>query len=161
MTSFWFFCQSGESCLHAACKYGHVSVVDYLTTIHTSLDLRDQVLIMHYSLGKQTLQMPYLNSKVNKNWKILSLRKNKTLCQLRGETWYGIFFCFVCLDCFYWVYFCLPFIFYQHQDTALHIATWHGFPRIVRSLCKAGASVTYQNEVINIFDFSQDDCSKI
>lgn len=35
--------------MHAACKYGHLSVIDYLTTIHTNLDLQDKVnLIIFY-----------------------------------------------------------------------------------------------------------------
>ena len=45
---------------------------------------------------------------------------------------------------------CLILILFQHQDTALHVAVWHGFPRIVRALCKAGSCVTYQNEVFTL-----------
>ena len=42
------------------------------------------------------------------------------------------------------VYFSLSF---QHLETGLHIAAWHGFPRIVEILCQAGASVNTKNEV--------------
>ena len=35
--------QNKESCLHAASNYGHTSTVEYLTSIHTSLDLQDVV----------------------------------------------------------------------------------------------------------------------
>ncbi len=35
--------QSGESCLHVACKYGQCDVVSFLTTIHINLDLQDEV----------------------------------------------------------------------------------------------------------------------
>ena len=35
--------QNGESCLHTACNYGHTSTVEYLTSIHTNLDLQDVV----------------------------------------------------------------------------------------------------------------------
>ena len=37
------FFQSGESCLHAGCRYGHASVLQYLATIHTNIDLQDNV----------------------------------------------------------------------------------------------------------------------
>ena len=36
---------------------------------------------------------------------------------------------------------------FQHLETGLHIAAWHGFPRIVEILCQAGASVNIKNEV--------------
>ena len=36
-------CQQGEACLHTGCKYGHSSVVQYLVTTHTNLDLQDMV----------------------------------------------------------------------------------------------------------------------
>ena len=38
--------KSGESCLHAACKYGHNSTVQYLTTTHTNLDAQDMVIFL-------------------------------------------------------------------------------------------------------------------
>ena len=34
----------------------------------------------------------------------------------------------------------------QHQESGLHIAAWHGFPRIVEILCEAGASLNLHNE---------------
>ena len=34
----------------------------------------------------------------------------------------------------------------QHQESGLHIAAWHGFPRIVEMLCEAGASLNLNNE---------------
>ena len=34
----------------------------------------------------------------------------------------------------------------QHQESGLHIAAWHGFPRIVELLCEAGASINLNNE---------------
>ena len=49
---FWFcfvfmlILKSGESCLHAACKYGHNSTVQYLTTTHTNLDAQDMVIFL-------------------------------------------------------------------------------------------------------------------
>ena len=39
----------------------------------------------------------------------------------------------------------------QHQESGLHIAVWHGFPRIVEILCQAGANLDVKNEVQNIF----------
>lgn len=38
-------------------------------------------------------------------------------------------------------------IFPQHLDTGLSIAAWHGFPKIVQSLCMAGANLNLKNEV--------------
>ena len=35
--------KNGESCLHTACNYGHTQTVEYLTSIHTNLDLQDVV----------------------------------------------------------------------------------------------------------------------
>ena len=35
--------KNGESCLHAACNYGHVEAATYLASIHTNLDLQDVV----------------------------------------------------------------------------------------------------------------------
>ena len=36
---------------------------------------------------------------------------------------------------------------FQHLESGLHIAAWHGFPRIVEILCQAGADVDIKNEV--------------
>ena len=43
MISFFILFKLGESCLHAGCKYGHTSVVEYLVSIHTKIDLQDSV----------------------------------------------------------------------------------------------------------------------
>ena len=40
--------QGGESVLHAAAKYGQLSIVEYLVTIHTNLDLLDQVIYLFF-----------------------------------------------------------------------------------------------------------------
>ena len=40
----------------------------------------------------------------------------------------------------------LTFLSLQHQESGLHIAAWHGFPRIVEILCEAGASLHLNNE---------------
>lgn len=40
--------KNGESCLHTACNYGHTQTVEYLTSIHTSLDLQDVVSLFHF-----------------------------------------------------------------------------------------------------------------
>jgi hypothetical protein len=37
--------------------------------------------------------------------------------------------------------------YFQHQESGLHIAVWHGFPRIVEILCQAGANLDIKNEV--------------
>ena len=41
------------------------------------------------------------------------------------------------------------FVYPQHQESGLHIAVWHGFPRIVEILCQAGANLDIKNEVNN------------
>ena len=42
--------KNGESCLHTACNYGHTQTVEYLTSIHTSLDLQDVVSLFYFNL---------------------------------------------------------------------------------------------------------------
>ena len=44
-----------------------------------------------------------------------------------------------------WPYFTINLVF-QHLESGLHIAAWHGFPRIVEILCQAGARVNTRNE---------------
>lgn len=47
--------QLGESCLHASCKYGHSTVVEYLVSIHTNIDLLDTVSFHFYFHLKKIL----------------------------------------------------------------------------------------------------------
>ena len=39
---------------------------------------------------------------------------------------------------------------FQHLESGLHIAAWHGFPRIVEILCQAGADVDIKNEMSHL-----------
>ena len=59
------------------------------------------------------------------------------------------YFC-LCLIFVSFSFLLFPFLYVQHQDSALHISAWHGYSKILLSLCKAGAYVHLRNEV-NIF----------
>ena len=126
MISFFILFKLGESCLHAGCKYGHTSVVEYLVSIHTKIDLQDSV-SFYFLLFFFIKSCHFILS--SPSWWAWSLISNdhdddhdKSLSQARS-------------------------MIIDHDDhdkyPAQRVGTahrsWHGFPRIVELLCQARA----------------------
>ena len=59
--------QIGESCLHGGCKYGHTAVLQYLTSIHTNIDLQDNVSIALISFLFVPFSLPFWKELLKSN----------------------------------------------------------------------------------------------